>query len=104
MSGGVYLNLCSKEIKLSSGSEPRGRSSQFCSKNNDIITMVAAGILAIFSILIAYGCIPMQNPMLATGMLAGAAEVIFLLGLLAALRTRGCIVVKDATPGAEQQQ
>lgn len=92
----VYLKLCSKEFEIPSrsNSEPKSRFSKCYDKNLDVIMLVTAVLFATFAVLSAYGCIPIQNPMFAAGCFAGGAMIAFTGGIMSALHSRGCIIVK----------
>ena len=98
MSSGVFIKVCSKEFKISSGeSEPKGKFSQCLSNNQDIIYLVIAAIFATFAVLTDYKYITTfgsTHPMFAAGCLASCAAFAFTWGLMRAITTRGCIVVR----------
>lgn len=99
MSAGVYLKCCSKEYQITTGDQREESKCGKCwRKNLDITLIVVAIIFAILSPLIAYGYIPVMgtiHPMYSAGGLAACASFSFVWGVIHALRTRGCIIVKS---------
>lgn len=95
MSSEFFLKIGSKEWKLNTFEQRK--SSNFMTKNHDIILIIVASIFATFSYLVAYEHIPMSgsfHPMFISGSLAMGAIFIFIKGISDALFSRGCLIVR----------
>jgi hypothetical protein len=96
----VYLKCGSWESNITTPLSREGSCSKFLTKYSGPVLLIMSVVLAILTLLVGYGYIPVGSfePMFIAGIGTTVAMLSFHQGFLQTLLSQGCIVVRQEQP------